>query len=354
MLRTSAGDGCPAVHFTPRIGEFDNVPLQDLTNTLELMIMIIMSFRSLTRVGAALVGGALLTLAACGAPASDGNATNDGKLRVVVSAYPFEYAVQRVAGDLVDLTNLLTPGADGHDLELSPQQIAAVGQADLVVYMGHYQAAFDEAVAQQQPNQVLDVADFLKLRYGDGHDHTGADDGHDHGEVDPHVWLDPQNMALMADQIARTLGELDPANQAGYQANAAAFGSDIEGLDAEFAAKLVGCRTDTFVTNHAAFGYLADRYGLEQVGIQGLSTDAEPSPARIAAVQQIAKQHDLTTIFYETAVSPKVAQTIASDLGLATDVLDPLETLSPDARGSDYLEVMTANLSALAKANGCQ
>lgn len=318
--------------------------------------MIIMNSKPLPRrIGAALLGATLFTtLAACSNESGDSGGSGDAKLNVVVGAYPFEYAVQRVAGDLVNLTNLLSPGADGHDLELSPQQIASVSQADLVVYMADYQAAFDEAVDQQQPAQVLDVAEVVELRYGDEHDHTGEDDGHDHGDVDPHVWLNPENMSAMGEQIATTLGEIDPANQATYQANAQTLASEMDALDQDFQTGLSGCRTDTFVVNHAAFGYLADRYGLHQVGIQGLSTEAEPSPARIAEVQQIATEHDLTTIFYETAVSPKVAETIAADLGLATDVLDPLETLSPDSRGANYLEVMESNLAALAKANGCQ
>ena len=162
------------------------------------------------------------------------------------------------------------------------------------------------------------------------------------------------NLAEIGGQIAAVLAEIDPDNAASYAANAARLTDDLTGLDDQFSAGLTNCRTDTFITNHAAFGYLADRYHLHQVGISGLSTEAEPSPARIAEVQQIARERDLTTIFYETAVSPKLAQTIASDLGLKTDVLDPLETLSSESRGDDYIQVMTANLTSLRDANGCQ
>ena len=107
------------------------------------------------------------------------------------------------------------------------------------------------------------------------------------------------------------------------------------------------------MTTHAAFGYLAERYHLTQIGISGLSPDSEPSPARIAEVQRVARDHRLTTIFYETLVSPAVAQAIAGDLGLATDVLDPIEGITSQSRGQDYLSVMSANLAALRKAGEC-
>lgn len=310
---------------------------------------------SMVRLGALLASAVLLT-SACGA--STPPEANDGKLTIVVGAYPFEYAATSVAGDLANVSNLLAPGADGHDLELSPQQIATVGKADLVIYQSGYQPAFDEAVAQQKPARILDTGDFLSLLDGAGESHEGetAEEHaeHDHGGADPHVWLNPLNEMQIVEEVAKTLAQLDPDNAAAYQANAEAIAAELNTLDDDFATGLTGCRTETFITNHAAFGYLAHAYSLHQVGISGLSTEEEPSPARIAEVQQIAKDHDVTTIFYETAVSPKVAETMASDLGLTTDVLDPLETLSPESRGADYIEVMRSNLDSLVKANGCK
>ena len=317
-------------------------------NAKTIMIIMIASRtrRPVRCLAAVLLGAAVLITTAC-APSGEsgaGDATS-----IVVGAYPFQFAAERVAGDLAVVTNLLSPGSDGHDLELSPKQVTAVTNADLVVHQSGYQAALDETITQQQPARVLDTASFLQLLPA-----TEADDGHDHGAYDPHVWLNPMNLAEIGTQIARVLAEIDPDNAASYAANAARLTDDLTGLDDQFTAGLANCRTDTFITNHAAFGYLADRYHLHQVGISGLSTEAEPSPARIAEVQQIAREHDLTTIFYETAVSPKLAQTIASDLGLKTDVLDPLETLSSQSRGDDYIQVMTANLTSLREANGCQ
>jgi len=328
----------------------------DLLATLIDVIMILMISNSFRR-GAVALGIAVLTITTgCSAPAGD----DDSATSIVVGAYPFEFVATRVAGDHATVTNLLAPGSDGHDLELSPQQVAAVSNADLVLYQSGYQAALDEAVEQQSPANVLDTASFLTLRTAaedDDHDADDADDDHEadeHGGYDPHVWLDPTNVAEIADHTAQLLSQLQPENADAFTANAQQLRSELTSLDADFASGLANCRTNTFITSHTAFGYLAARYGLDQVGISGLSPEEEPSPARIAQVQQIATERDVTTIFYETAVSPKVSQAIASDLGLATDVLDPIETLSSDSRGSDYIEVMNSNLDSLRKANGCQ
>lgn len=328
----------------------------DLLATPIDVIMILMISNSFRR-GAVALGIAVLTITTgCSAPAGD----DDSATSIVVGAYPFEFVATRVAGDHATVTNLLAPGSDGHDLELSPQQVAAVSNADLVLYQSGYQAALDEAVEQQSPANVLDTASFLTLRTAaedDDHDADDADDDHEadeHGGYDPHVWLDPTNVAEIADHTAQLLSQLQPENADAFTANAQQLRSELTSLDADFASGLANCRTNTFITSHTAFGYLAARYGLDQVGISGLSPEEEPSPARIAQVQQIATERDVTTIFYETAVSPKVSQAIASDLGLATDVLDPIETLSSDSRGSDYIEVMNSNLDSLRKANGCQ
>lgn len=267
----------------------------------------------------------------------------DDSLTIVTSAYPFAFAAERVAGAHAEVTNLLAAGGDAHDIELAPRQIESIATADLVVFQTGFQKVVDEAVEQQKPAHTLDTATFLEMHEAD----------HDHGIYDPHTWLDPMNVAQIATHIADTLSEIDPDNAGEYRANAEALGNELTTLDSEFATGLASCRIETFIVNHEAFGYLADRYALHQVGIVGLSTEEEPSPARIANVQQIATQYGVTTIFYEHAVSPKVAETIANDLGLITDVLDPVATLSDSSRGSDYLEVMRSNLASLKTANNC-
>ncbi len=160
-------------------------------------------------------------------------------------------------------------------------------------------------------------------------------------------------MVTIAHAVRDQLTALDPDHAADFQGNAAALETELTTLDQDFRTGLASCEREEFVTTHTAFGYLAKRYGLSQIGITGLSPEAEPSPARIAEVQREASEHGVTTIFSETLVSPAIAEAIAGDLGLATDVLDPLEGITDASRGQDYVAVMRSNLTALVKAGAC-
>lgn len=296
----------------------------------------------------------VLATLACGAGAGAG-APTPGPQRIVAAFYPFQFVAERVAGPHGQVTSLTQPGAEPHDVELTPRQVASITDADLVVYERGFQADVDKGVAQSGNPAALDTATVVPLRpLSAGNDPAG--DGHDPGSsgLDPHVWLDPQNMITIATAVRDQLSAVDATHAADYAANAAALKTELTGLDRAYRTGLADCARSKFVTQHAAFGYLAQRYGLSQIAIAGLSPDTEPSPARIAAVQTEAKKHGVTTIFYETLVSPAVAKSIAGDLGLRTDVLDPIEGITPQSRGSDYLAVMKANLAALQAANGCR
>lgn len=282
------------------------------------------------------------------------------QLRVATAFYPFEFVAERVGGELVSVSNLTAPGAEPHDLELSPQQVAALASDDLVIFQSGFQPAVDTAIEQTAPKRALDTADFLTLKpaeeHADSQDHEHADgdgDDHDHGAYDPHTWLDPTNMVAIAEHVRDALTEARPDAAAQFATNTDRLIDELAALDDHLTTQLASCRIEPFITSHAAFGYFAQRYGLTQVAINGVEPDVEPSAARIAEVHQIAKAHQVTTIFFETLVSPAVAESIAGDLGLTTDVLDPLEGITAESRGSDYLEVMAANGAALAKANQC-
>lgn len=324
-----------------------------------LMKMIVM-MKNRRPLGAALVAGALLLATACSAsPGAVSGPTQPGQLDVVVAFYPFQFVAERVAGNHAQVSSLTTPGTEPHDLELTPRQVGSLADADLIIYEKTFQPAVDEAVAQSENDRALDTATVVPLQPAtveDDHDHGGEEEhDHEHAEgLDPHVWLDPANVATIAGEVERRLSAADPAHATDYATNAKALTGELSGLSSEFEAGLANCQRREFITTHAAFGYLAQRYGLTQIGISGLSPDSEPSPARIAAVQTEAREHSVTTIFYETLVSPAVATSIADDLGLATDVLDPIEGITPQSRGTDYLSVMRTNLAALQKANECR
>jgi len=283
-------------------------------------------------------------------------------LRIVVAFYPLQFVAQRVAGDHAAVSDLTQPGAEPHDVELTPRQVASLTTASLVIYEKGFQPAVDEAVRQSENPEVIDTTTTVPLRpltlsgddlghgEGTGDDHAPSDD---HPGLDPHVWLDPTAVSRIAHAVESRLVIIDPAHAADYARNSRMLEEDLRKLDRSFRNGLRHCVRTEFITTHAAFGYLAERYHLTQIGISGLSPDAEPSPARIAEVQRVAREYQLTTIFSETLVSPALAEAIAGDLGLRTDVLDPLEGVTDQSRGTDYISIMDSNLTAFRKAGGC-
>lgn len=304
-------------------------------------------WRGIAAATAAMV--ALLT--GCGSDDSPGGDPADrAGLAVVASFYPLQFVVDRVGTDLVDVANLTPPGAEPHDLELTPKDTASLHDADLVVYLAGFTPTLDDAVDGLGDDHTLDVARAARLdrtMSAGGAGEPGAE------AVDPHFWLDPTRLADVADAVAARLGELDPAHTREFAANAAILRAELEALDGELTGGLTGCANLDMVTSHTAFGYLAARYGLTQVGISGLSPEEEPSPARLAEVADFVDDHDVSTIYFETLVDPAIAQTIAEETGATTAVLDPLEGLTTESAGSDYTSVMRANLSTLRTGQGC-
>ncbi|WP_454049216.1 metal ABC transporter substrate-binding protein [Cellulomonas sp. Marseille-Q8402] len=300
-------------------------------------------------------GLTVLALAAC---SSAGGGTGGGGdpegVAVLASFYPLQYVAQQVGGDLVDVQSLTPPGAEPHDLELSPAQVDEVGRADLVVYLAEFQAAVDDAVDANPPAHVVDAAQDTELHAAvhdkDGEEHAEGDE-HEHGSLDPHFWLDPTRLPAVADDVAAQLAEVDPDNAETYTANAAAFAQQMADLDQRYVDGLATCESRTIVTTHEAFSYLAERYDLEQVGIAGVDPEGEPSPARLAEVGQVVEDEGVSTIFFETLASPKVAEALADELGVQTAVLDPLEGLTDDTQ--DYVSVADANLETLRTALSC-
>ncbi len=279
----------------------------------------------------ALLASSLLVtgLSGCGA---FGDSGGDG-LSVVASFYPLQYVAQRVAGDHADVASLTSPGKEPHDLELTVRQTAEVASADVVVTLGGFQPSVDDAVEQDGDGTVVDAADQLR---GD----------------DPHFWLDPTRLSAVAGETADALAEADPDNAADYEANARAVERDLAGLDRAYRTGLADCEVSTVVVSHDAFGYL-DRYGLDVVGVAGISPEAEPSPARLQELAGVIRRTGVTTVFTETLVSPAIAETLADEVGVRTATLDPLEGLTDDTADEDYVSIMKRNLEALRTAGSC-
>ena len=330
----------------------------------------------------ALLLSLVLATSGCTAFADDTTGT-----QVAAAFYPLQYVAERVAGEHAEVVNLTTPGSEPHDLELTIRETATIARADLVVHEAGLQPAVDDAVEQNAAGDVIDAAAVVGLQpfdaapeahageehaeeehseHDEGHEgHEGHEaehaeeehsegDGHDHdGDLDPHFWLDPLRMAELGDAVADALAQIDPDHAEDFEANAAALRADLDTLDRDYVEGLADCERDTIVVSHDAFGYLG-RYGLEVAPVAGLTPDAEPTPAVLADLQELITTEGITTVFSERLASPRLTETLADDMGIATAVLDPLEGLDDDTAGSDYPGLMRDNLAALQEANGCR
>jgi zinc transport system substrate-binding protein len=270
-----------------------------------------------------------LALAACSAPVSSGADGGDGAAAgptVVASFYPVQWLTQQIAGGEVPVASLTPTGAEPHDSELELSQVSELGQADLLVTLGGFQAPVDDAVEANPPAAVLDLGPIVGLE----------------GE-DPHFWLDPTRLIKAAQPIADALAQADPAGQAGYQERAEAVSQELAQLDSDLAAGLEPFAGAPFVTTHAAFNYFAARYNLVQLAVAGIDPEAEPTPARLKEIKDQVADLPVKTIYFEELASPKTAEALAGELGLATGRLNPVETDT----GGGYWEAMRANLAAL-------
>ncbi|GAA5707783.1 high-affinity zinc uptake system binding-protein ZnuA [Streptomyces avermitilis] len=298
------------------------------------------------------------TLSACSdSTAADGG--NGGKLDVVASFYPMQYLAEQIGGKHVRVTSLTQPGQEPHDLEISAQQTVQLEKSDAVLYLKNLQPAVDDAVAQSGVRTKIDAASLTTLeKHGNEvGGHAAAHDdtkGEESGGTDPHIWLDPVKYSEVAQGVGKALAKADPEHAADYRKNTAALVEKLDGLDTRYADGLKNTGTKVFITTHAAFGYLAERYGLTEEAISGLDPESEPSGNRVKELEKMAQADGVSTVFYETLVSDKTAKTVAKDARLRTDVLDPIEGITEKSRGTDYFQVMESNLKALRTALGAK
>ncbi|SFM68605.1 zinc transport system substrate-binding protein [Streptomyces sp. cf124] len=299
----------------------------------------------------------LTTLTACGGDSAA--AGNTDKFDVVASFYPMAFLAEQIGGKYVNVTSLTQPGQEPHDLEISAKQTAALQESDAVLYLKGLQPSVDEAVAQSGHETKIDAATLTDMEHHGNEvgGHSAEHDDHENEELegkDPHIWLDPVKYAEVAKGVGAALEKADPDHADTYKTNTEALVEKLGALNDQFVNGLKDTRTKVFITTHAAFGYLAERYGLTEEAISGLDPESEPSAARVKELEKMAKADGVTTVFYETLVSDKTAKTIAADANLKTDVLDPIEGITEKSRGKDYFAVQEANLKALQTALGAK
>ncbi|MDU2183950.1 MAG: zinc ABC transporter substrate-binding protein, partial [Negativicoccus succinicivorans] len=304
---------------------------------------------------------AVLALVGCGQTPQE----NQGKLQVVTTVYPVYDVVKKVAGDRADVTLLVPPGAEPHDWEPTASDLKKIGQAKVFFYNGAGLEPTDQILKKEitRDATVVELSqglDLLKLQDDDDHDHDHDHDAdhhdedhhdedhhaeghhhHHHGGVDPHVWLDPQNVMKEAAVVADALAKADPAHADAYRANAKKYQDELAALDKDMDAALSSLANKNLVVSHEAFGYLAARYSLTQIGIMGVDADAEPTPDRMAQLVEFIREHDVRTIYSEELVNPRLADAIAAETGAVVRVLNPIEglTAAQEKAGYDYIKL---------------
>lgn len=303
----------------------------------------------------------MAVLAGCGQASNAPTfGTDSGKVKVAASFYPLYEFAKAVGGDKIDLINLVPPGVEPHDWEPKASHMKTLNQANLFIYNGvgmeHWVAKTLKSLDNKSVLAVESASGFTLIKgepIDDGHGHAKKDDSE---VMDPHIWLDPQGAIHQVKMIRDALMQADGANKAAYEANAETFIAKLSALDEEFRTGLMSCQSKEFFTTHAAFGYLASRYNLEQHAIMGLSPDAEPKPRTIQRIVEEAKEHNVKYIFFETLVSDKVANVVAKEIGAQTLILNPFEGLTDAeiASGQNYLTVMRQNLTNLETALECK
>ncbi|MFZ2681563.1 MAG: zinc ABC transporter substrate-binding protein [Patescibacteria group bacterium] len=285
----------------------------------------------------------------------------ENRLFVVTTLYPLEELIRQVGGEYVYVANLIPPGAEPHDYEPTPRDVTDLLQADVLVYLGGGLDAWAEDLAPDVMAAggltlgIETVVPFYELSGGEV-EVVADDHEHEHGNIDPHIWLDPVLMQQAIEGIRSTLTSADPVRAQIYAANAEAYTLKLMDLADEYTAALAQCQLNDIIAAHDAFGYLSRRYNFNLHSIAGMSPDAEPSVKDLTALARTARSLGVKTIFFETLVSPELAQTLAKEIGAETAVLNPLEGLTEEelANSEDYLSVMRTNLEALSAAMLCR
>ena len=277
-----------------------------------------------------------------------------GKIQIVASFYPLYELADKIGGDKVNAVNLVPPGADPHDYEPTPQDVISMEQAKLVILNGAgLEPWADKLIPTFSGNNQIIIQASSAISNLHPADKNNAEE--QNATFDPHFWLDPLLYSAEAEEVEKSLENIDPAGKQYYQQNLAEFKQKILSLDQSYQAGLKTCGTRTVITSHNAFSYLGKRYNLDVNSIAGLSPDEEPNPAKIAELADLVKKDNIKYIFTETLVSPKIAETLANEDKISTLVFDPVEGLTQDQLNSnqDYFSIMENNLKSLRIAMEC-
>ncbi|MCQ6282954.1 metal ABC transporter substrate-binding protein [Bacillus sp. EB600] len=273
------------------------------------------------------------------------------KLQIVTTFYPMYYFTKQVTGNSATVDFLIPNGVEPHDWEPTVRDMEKIQNADVFIYDSRYFETWADKVLKSIGSSNLKVLEATKgIQLLDGNFLEDGNQQKGNGSIkDPHVWLSPVLAQQEVDNIAKTLEESDPKHKEQYDKNAAAFKAKLVDLDKLYKDTIDKANQKEFVTQHAAFQYLAKQYGLIQIPIAGLSPDVEPTLGKLEELANLTKEKNIHVIYFEGLTSAKVAQTLANEIGAKTEVLNPLEGLTKEdqKQGLDYIGVMKKNLEAL-------
>lgn len=299
----------------------------------------------------------LLFIGGCSKPVEETQGSTEEKLLVYASFYPMYDFAKNIGKDKIDLKLMIPPGVEAHDWEPTAKIMGEMEKADVLIYNGlEMEPWIEKLTASIQSDQliIVEASQGTDLIEGEAHEDEHEEEEEEHGEYDPHVWLNPMNAIKQAENIKDAFIQADEVNKDFYEANFKEYADRLNALDEKYKQELSNVKRKEIVVAHAAFGYLTNRYGLEQVAITGLSPQEEPSAAKLAELTEFAMEYNLKYVFFETLTSPKLAQVLANEVGAEIAVLNPLEGLTQEEinAGKDYIAVMEENLLALKKALG--
>ena len=295
----------------------------------------------------------LFSLSSCAAFSDDSSSvTTDGPYTVATSFYPITWLTEKIGGEYVTVTSLTPPNVEPHEYELSPKEVAELEKTQAVIYASGFQPALDKAIEEADVKNVLDLSKDLRLlsmKYEDAVNSIGKDDHHSHGINDPHFWLSPEYMMNASSAVASMLATIDPAHADSYRQNAEELESELGVMSSRYAEELENCWTTTLITDHAAFGYIADRHDLKAMPLS-LDAESEPSPARLEELKKLIKDEDIKVIFAEEGTDDSAIATLAQDTGVTIAYLSTLER-APE--NSNYLKKLEDNLNTISDGLDC-
>lgn len=322
------------------------------------------------------VAAGTLLLGACGNTEVDNaSESTDGQLTVFASTFALKSLAEEIGGDRVHVEMVIPPGADPHTYEPTSKQMTQIAEADLFLTIGHDLEPYVESMEKSLDGQnvafvktaenvkLLDAADTVHVHDEEGHtedDHSHEEeehsedehaheegDGHSHGQYDPHVWLDPMNAVSMAEAVEAAFSEEAPDYKDEFAERLSTFKDEANALDAELKAAVENGSKSELLVTHAAYGYLAERYGFEQLPIAGLTPSEEPSQQALKRIIEEARLHDLNYIAFEDTVTPKVAEVVKQEIGAESVTIYNLESVTKEQMDKSYFDLMRENVKAL-------